>query len=227
MPFLPPCFPDCPGYKNGVVVAGQPSSTSVMSEKPHASSVDSPGKTATDQCILSHADQYKMLREEIMFRQQEINRVQAWAVITVGAVYAWLLTHPQNPVLSYAYYLVPFLLMLCALHTGESTLRIMHIARYLTRIEEAAFGPSQKLPGWERYKRSRNGIAVISSAAMAFAWAAMITASIIVAIKLRCPASSQQPSATSRSLVATSPTSTPSPLKISTNIAAPAQKPHP
>ena len=128
-----------------------------------------------------------------MLRQQEINRVQAAAIIAAGGVYAWLLTHPQNFILSYAYYLVPALLLLCALHTGESTLRIMLIARYLRLIEEAAFGADKNLPGWEHYKGERNGIAILSSSGMAILWAVMIIGSLVLAGKLRIHANPSQP----------------------------------
>jgi len=42
---------------------------------------------------LSHLDEYKALHDEITLYQHEIHRTWLWAIITAGAIYAWLASH--------------------------------------------------------------------------------------------------------------------------------------
>jgi|SRR5579883_3246684 len=104
---------------------------------------------------LSHIDEYKMLREEIMQHMKGLTQAQTWAVVAGGAVYGWLMTHREMLVgpWRFGWFIPPFIGVACSIISLETDYRIAHIAAYLRRIEESEFGQDSNLPGWERYKR--------------------------------------------------------------------------
>jgi hypothetical protein len=99
---------------------------------------------------LSHLDQYKMLREEIMQHMREANRTEFWGVTAAGVVYAWLIVHKGALPLA-AWFISPCVILFCGLRVLSITLRMRSVAEYLRRIEKIAFGHESELPGWERY----------------------------------------------------------------------------
>src|SRR5689334_815416 len=106
---------------------------------------------------LTHLEQYKMLRDEIMQHVREIYRTELVAAVAAGSVYTWLLLHRQDagatsPVV---WFIPPCLLVACALRCVDLIVRIKGIAKYLRTVEEVAFADDAKLPGWERYKVKR------------------------------------------------------------------------
>jgi hypothetical protein len=96
-----------------------------------------------------------MLREEIMQHMKGLTQAQTWAVVAGGAVYGWLMTHREmlTGPWRFAWFLPPFIGLACSIISIETDYRIAHLAAYLRRIEECAFGQDSNLPGWERYKR--------------------------------------------------------------------------
>lgn len=104
---------------------------------------------------LSHSDEYKMLREEIMHHIETQSREQIWAVVGAGAVYTWVVTHRELMIgpWRYAWFIAPVIIFACALHNLELSYRVNHIAGYLRRIEAIEFPQDADAPGWEHYKR--------------------------------------------------------------------------
>jgi hypothetical protein len=99
---------------------------------------------------LSHLEQYKMLREEIMQNIREIYRTESVTAIAAAAVYTWLLLHRQD-VTRVAWSIPPFLIFVATIRLLNLSIQINFVAGYLRLIEKAAFGNDTKLPGWERY----------------------------------------------------------------------------
>lgn len=99
---------------------------------------------------LSHLDQYKMLREEIMQHMREANRTEFWGVTAAGVVYAWLIVH-KGALPPAAWFISPCVILFCGLRVLSITRRMRSVAEYLRRIEKIAFGHESELPGWERY----------------------------------------------------------------------------
>jgi hypothetical protein len=101
---------------------------------------------------LSHSDQYKMLREEIMMYIRETYRTEFSAALAVGVVYTWLLLHKGDATAPrVAWFVPPFVLLLSAIRCLTLIVQIRIIASYLRRIEERIFHGDEQLPGWERY----------------------------------------------------------------------------
>jgi len=101
---------------------------------------------------LSHSDQYKMLREEIMMNIRETYRTEFSAALAVGVVYTWLLLHKGDvSAPRIAWFVPPFVLLVSGIRCLTLTIQIRIISSYLRRIEENAFGGDKDLPGWERY----------------------------------------------------------------------------
>ena len=135
---------------------------------------------------VTHTDQYKMLRDEIMQNTRTLDTVQYTAAIGAAAVYTWLIVNKSQVTLQIIWF-IPFgLLLFCAVKSWDLYRRIMEIAVYLARLEEDAFGDDSQIPGWERYKK-RNNISLydrllyISSA---FAWLVALVGSFIFSLYL-------------------------------------------
>jgi hypothetical protein len=98
---------------------------------------------------LTHADEYKMLRDEIIHHLEEMSRIEFWTATSIGVVYAWLAS--QKPDQPAVWCICPALVMLAALRTGAIVRRMHTIAEYLKRIEKSEFKDDSELPGWEHY----------------------------------------------------------------------------
>ena len=119
-------------------------------EEMHPATQADPGKTQ-----LTHLEQYKMLREEIMQNIRVMDTVQYVALIGAGAIYTWLVLNKSYVSSKFVWFVAPALLVFCALKYLDLNNRIWQIASYLARIEEIAFAQDSRLTGWERYKTSR------------------------------------------------------------------------
>ncbi|PTY07522.1 hypothetical protein DB347_09515 [Opitutaceae bacterium EW11] len=104
---------------------------------------------------ITHIEQYKMLREELMHHMREISRLELYGAIAVGATYTWLLLHKSDITARAVWFIPPCIVILCSLRCLAHTLHIKSIARYLKLLEELAFKDEQVVPGWERYASIR------------------------------------------------------------------------
>lgn len=129
---------------------------------------------------LSHLDQYKMLREEIMQCIRETYRTESITAIAAATVYTWLLLHKQD-VPHIAWFVPPFLIFLATMRLLNLWRQISFVAGYLRLIEEAAFGNDSKLPGWERYTNagSHRLFATICNTAAAIVWVIILVGSTV------------------------------------------------
>ncbi len=103
---------------------------------------------------LTHLEQYKMLREEIMQNIRVMDTVQYVALLGSGAIYTWLVLNKSYVSSKFVWFVAPALLVFCSLKYLDLNNRILQIATYLARIEEIAFAQDSRLTGWERYKTS-------------------------------------------------------------------------
>jgi hypothetical protein len=107
---------------------------------------------------LKLVDEYKTVHDEIAMCQKEMHQTWLWATIAAGAIYTWLASHGSeiNNLGSlhwFIWFVPPVLLFFCALRYWIFNKRITWLARYLCRIEKAAFGQDDNvpLPGVARY----------------------------------------------------------------------------
>jgi len=135
---------------------------------------------------MSHLEQYKMLREEIMQNIRELYRTEMAAAIGVGVLYAWLLLHRQNIPSRAIWYIGPLIVLICGSRCIFLGVHTRFIAGYLRRIEEVAFGGDTNLPGWERYVTQRGYKSYLrtSTRATFVVWAFGFCASIVASYLL-------------------------------------------
>ena len=101
---------------------------------------------------ITHLEQYKMLREEILWSMKEISRLEVFGLGATASLYAWLLTH-RGAVRADVMTVVPSLILgICALRVYDLTRRIGDIGTYLGLLEKDAFLRADEPMGWERYK---------------------------------------------------------------------------
>src|SRR5438552_586158 len=130
---------------------------------------------------LTHLDQYKALREEILQHLREIYRTELSCAIAVGAVYTWIMLHKQDIGVRIVWFIPPCILVACAVRCLALTLQIKAASGYLRRVEEAAFGDGTKIPGWERYvHQGRQKLLVrIFDIVAGVVWVVAIIASVV------------------------------------------------
>ena len=102
---------------------------------------------------LSHGDEYRLLRDEIMQRMKDIHQTELFGAIGVGLVYSWFILHRKEISSPILWFIGPCVVALCAVSCLVNVFEIWRIGRYLARIEEVAFAQDEELMGWEREQR--------------------------------------------------------------------------
>jgi hypothetical protein len=100
------------------------------------------------------AQQYELLRNEMLVHIKQINTLELGAAISIGATYAFLITH-KTDVPCWGMWFIPQILILlfgirCVAHTWE----MKRIGEFLLTIEETAKNQSDSFLGWEHFKKS-------------------------------------------------------------------------
>lgn len=101
-----------------------------------------------------HLEQYKMLREEMMFHMRQISHTEMSGSIAVASLYAWLLLPTHVHVSRIIWFVAPGVVLFCGLRCLVHTVQINFIGAYLGRIEDSIIGKDAKLPGWESYLKA-------------------------------------------------------------------------
>jgi len=102
-----------------------------------------------------HAEQYKMLRSEIVALVDETRRVETQSVVATAALYAWLATHSES--IPFGTWFLGFpLVLLASVRTLSLFHRIGFIASYLRIIEAKYLSGDSEMPGYERYFESHS-----------------------------------------------------------------------
>jgi len=130
----------------------------------------SEGNQAASNQFPSHADQYKMLREEIVQNVAEIYKTQLWGATATVAIYTWLLTHTSVIPWRYTWYIAPCVVVICIIRCLDLIIRIRRIAKYQRRIESAAFRKGGEPPGWETYKATIKEMDSLSNGLASAIW---------------------------------------------------------
>ena len=89
---------------------------------------------------LDHADQYRMLREEILEQVRDTRRLETLTLGALAIFYTWVLTHGVAAGGRGIYWLAPLMVLLAGVRAWVALSRIAEIAAYLREIEIAAFG---------------------------------------------------------------------------------------
>ena len=124
-------------------------------------------------------DQYKALREEIMFTIGQLYSTEMYGAIAVAAVYAWLLVNSSRISLRAVWFIPPFLIILCAIHCLMLTLRLSMIGGYLKTIEDV-LATDSKIVGWEHYKLSYGWVDTSDWVLATVGWASGLVASVAI-----------------------------------------------
>jgi len=172
--------PDAAPTKQREEPGGKPG-TSPQLEKlpPQQANMDRAERAPSASGQVSHSEEYKMLREEILQHMRGLTQAQTWAVVGGGAVYAWLMTHREllTGPWRYAWFIPPVIGLACSIISLETDYRIRHVAAYLRRIEEAAFGKDSEVPGWEHYKTAHRSSDTFGNLLGAALWVVAIAGS--------------------------------------------------
>jgi hypothetical protein len=156
-----------------------------------------PKQTPGNSDELTHAYQYRMLREELMENVREIRRTELLAAVATGVMYAWLFSNVDKIEPHYVWYGPTLIILIAALRTLQLMLDIRRTAGYLLRIEEHTFGSKvQKLPGWENYIKPKGRIFFrpLDNAA-AIIWAGSIAVTLLIPKHVPPPSKHPPPSA--------------------------------
>jgi hypothetical protein len=105
---------------------------------------------------LTHGDEYKMLREEIMQRLRDIHQTEIFGAIGIGLVYSWCILNKKDITSPILWFIGPCVVALCGISCAINVFEIWRIGRYLARIESVVFAHDE-LKGWE-HEQSRPGI---------------------------------------------------------------------
>ena len=96
---------------------------------------------------------YMLMRQEIVQLNQDIRRIQLFAVVGVGAIYSYLFTNAssEGPIPELVWFLVPFLVLMAWLPSHNTRVLRDTKALYLkTKVERMIFGELE-VNGWETY----------------------------------------------------------------------------
>ena len=127
---------------------------------------------------LTHLEQYKTLREEILRVLDDMHRTEFWTAAAIGAIYAWLFSS-NMPKGSGLWWIGPLLIFLAGLRYLLLFDRVRTIAVYLRQIEQETFKDNPTLPGWERYSWDKGeGQRIILTTSIA--WVAIFLVSLAV-----------------------------------------------
>ena len=131
-----------------------------------------------------YLEQYKMLREEIMFTIGQLYSTETYSVIVVIAVYLWLLANPSRIAIRAIWFIPPCLIVIAAVHCIFLQLRLAMMGEYLRGIEEIVLGPDTKIQGWEHYKLSHGQWVEGTDVVLAsLAWVFALIVSIAIACR--------------------------------------------
>ena len=105
---------------------------------------------------LTHGDEYKLLRDEIMQRLRDIHQTELFGAIGLGIVYSWCILNKKDITSPILWFIGPCVVALCGISCLVNVFEIWRIGQYLARIEEVVFAHDKDLMGWER-EQSRPG----------------------------------------------------------------------
>ncbi|MFV0280552.1 MAG: hypothetical protein ACK5JM_07310 [Rhodoblastus sp.] len=90
--------------------------------------------------VIDHAEQYRMLREEILSQVRDTRRLETLTLGALALFYTWTLTHGTAAGGRAIYWLAPAMTLLASVRAWVALARIAEIAAYLREIEIASFG---------------------------------------------------------------------------------------
>src|SRR5580700_5299760 len=127
-----------------------------------------------------YLEQYKMLREEIIFSMGQLYSTETYAAIAVVVAYVLLLLNTHRLGTRSIWFIPPLLILVSGVHCLILALRISSIGNYLMRIEEIALPQGGILPGWEHYKLDHYAIDRIDFVLAILAWTLSFVVSLAI-----------------------------------------------
>jgi hypothetical protein len=121
-----------------------------------------------------HAEQYKMLHDEIVATVAETRKLEMYTVWAIAALYAWFVAENVHGA---AWLIGVLLVLLAGLRSNALYGRIVLMAGYLRNIEEQFFVEVKSLPGYERYLKGKRPQGV-SKTSMLF-WIVLFCSSLV------------------------------------------------
>jgi hypothetical protein len=106
-----------------------------------------------EEAFTFHMNEYNTLRKEMEMRNQELLKLQTYAVIGTFAAWSWLAT-TSRPLPKFIWYLPTILTILCFTKARTHLGGIFRSAEYLRELEKAV----PKLPplqGWENFVQDK------------------------------------------------------------------------
>jgi hypothetical protein len=131
-----------------------------------------------------HLEEYKMLREEILEHLKEIYRTEALGAAAIVSVYTWLFTHDRAIIPAVAWYVPPFVLLVCAARCFDLTSKVSDIGKYLKNLEKLIFHEAASTFGWEHYKSERPWMGRRSVGVSILFWATAFAVILVTSLRL-------------------------------------------
>ncbi|MEY2482946.1 MAG: hypothetical protein QOK24_1474 [Verrucomicrobiota bacterium] len=124
-------------------------------------------------------DQYKALREEIMFTMGQLYSTEMYGAIAITGIYLWLFVNSSHISIRSIWLIPPFLIVACAIHCLVLSLRLSMIGGYLKELEEVLV-EGNKIMGWEHYKLSRGWVDMTDYVLATVAWVFALGVSVAI-----------------------------------------------
>ncbi len=131
-----------------------------------------------------HMEQYKMLRDEIMYHLNETRKMELLAIGGVAGLYAWLGKN-QGDINSSLWYIPTLIPFFGGFRSIMSLRRIKTIANYLQKIESRLFNKEEELVGWENYFKDKNNTKLRFSSVAYIFWIMLLFVTFIAPCFLR------------------------------------------
>ena len=134
------------------------------------------------------AQQYELLRDEMLFHIKQIDALEFAAAVSIGATYAFLITHKAD--VPWGMWFIPQVLIgLFGLRCIAHVLEMKRIGEFLLNIEEAAKKQSDSFLGWECFKKGGprwiRRYDWVAMAISALVWVSMFGGSLFLSLYFR------------------------------------------
>lgn len=127
-------------------------------------------------------EEYKALREEILYLVKQSHLFEASILVGVGGIYSWLFSRPLNHMNPLIWWLPFGITVLGAIRELGVRIRLFQLTEYIRRIEAEFL--SDEVGGWEHFlfsvrKKMKNTILGLSNILI---WAAFVVTAFLVAL---------------------------------------------
>jgi hypothetical protein len=126
-----------------------------------------------------YLEQYRLLREEIIFTLGQLYNTEMYAAIAASAIYLWLSIYDGRLSVRAVWLIPPVLIFASAIHCLLLVLRVSMIGEYLKDIENVFVGNGD-IHGWEHFKVSHPSVDTADFVLASCAWLSVFVASVAI-----------------------------------------------